>query len=97
MHPLRQFEGEEQLRVCDQALFFLVLGVFVPPNTMKLKFLAGLERIFAARFLSALPWERTHPACSASDTRGTLEAGSVRSQGRPPRSLRLCGEVFGCG
>src|SRR6266540_2055510 len=24
-------------------------------------------------------------------------AGSVRSQGRPPRSPRLCGEVFGCG
>ena len=50
-------------------------------------------------FSSAGSWERTHPACRVLDTQGTLEAGSVRSQGRNLRVLWVSTVklVFGCG
>src|SRR5881396_780580 len=56
--------------------FWLLLGHSVLLN---LKSFASCQG-----FSSASAWERTHPVCRMLDTSGTLEAGSVRSQGRPP-------------
>src|SRR5439155_14097542 len=72
--------------------FSVPLRVLRVSYTRKLEFLARLERFSRTFFLCVPPWERTHPACWASDTHGTLEACAPKGQQAQPLSASLrCG------